>query len=340
MEQIAITHGFMKKLAKNIRSKYGRDVCHTEVLELVADALGWKAGPLMHALKQAEAEKPKGSAISSHNTAEPYPGLIPPGNGSEFALNALSSECSSVLSAFIDDQMAGKKFRAAGLVPANKILLSGSLKGEVAGFISGSLGLPLFQVTCGELLSQGQASAFERIRSAFDYAVGRRCVLFIDDLDVVGMDRDAFRPTNEMMDRIASTLRVLLDVVPSNVILIGGTNQLKLLDRAFLRRFQVRLNLLQSKPSVSHVLLRLLDRLLPECEALTEFQRRHVALMEKDETGERVLLVIENYDRHPDVSAARLHLQRKGLSWSRVEFCSEEELAAVYESAVRAGGAE
>jgi hypothetical protein len=52
MEQIAVTAGFVKKLASNIRQRYGRDVRHTEVLELVADAFGHKAGPLMHALKK------------------------------------------------------------------------------------------------------------------------------------------------------------------------------------------------------------------------------------------------------------------------------------------------
>lgn len=54
MQQIAVTHGFVKKLARNVRAKYGRDVRHTEIIELVADALGFKAGPLMHALKQAQ----------------------------------------------------------------------------------------------------------------------------------------------------------------------------------------------------------------------------------------------------------------------------------------------
>lgn len=56
MQQIAVTHGFMKKLARNIRDRYGRDVRHTEVIELVANALGYKAGPLMHALKSEAAE--------------------------------------------------------------------------------------------------------------------------------------------------------------------------------------------------------------------------------------------------------------------------------------------
>lgn len=61
MQQIAVTHGFVKKLARNIRDRYGRDVRHTEVIELVADALGHKAGPLMHALKNGAGEPPQSS---------------------------------------------------------------------------------------------------------------------------------------------------------------------------------------------------------------------------------------------------------------------------------------
>lgn len=60
MQQIVVTHGFVKKLAHNIRDRYGRDIRHTEAIELVADALGWKAGPLMNMLKSST--QPAGAA--------------------------------------------------------------------------------------------------------------------------------------------------------------------------------------------------------------------------------------------------------------------------------------
>jgi Tfp pilus assembly pilus retraction ATPase PilT len=43
----------MRKLTKNIRDAYGKEVAYTKVLELVSDALGCQAGPLMNALKGA-----------------------------------------------------------------------------------------------------------------------------------------------------------------------------------------------------------------------------------------------------------------------------------------------
>jgi hypothetical protein len=54
MQNPQITHVFMRKLTANIRGAYGKEVSHTKVLELVSDALGWKAGALMHSLKQLE----------------------------------------------------------------------------------------------------------------------------------------------------------------------------------------------------------------------------------------------------------------------------------------------
>jgi hypothetical protein len=58
MQNLTVTHGFMRKLTKNIRNSYGIDVPHTKVLELVAEALGHQAGPLMNALKKASQEDP------------------------------------------------------------------------------------------------------------------------------------------------------------------------------------------------------------------------------------------------------------------------------------------
>jgi hypothetical protein len=66
MSDLQVTAAFVKKLTKNIRNKYGLEPSHTEVMELVADALGRQLGPLMHALKN---DKPEVSVAS------PQPGF-------------------------------------------------------------------------------------------------------------------------------------------------------------------------------------------------------------------------------------------------------------------------
>lgn len=49
---INVTHDFIRNLTRGIRSAYGTDLKNTQVMELVAAALGWKADALMHKLKR------------------------------------------------------------------------------------------------------------------------------------------------------------------------------------------------------------------------------------------------------------------------------------------------
>lgn len=70
MNELQVTNTFVKKLTKNIRTKYGKEPSHVEVMELVADALGWQAGPLMHALKTAAAN---GSLRDANSVPQPEP---------------------------------------------------------------------------------------------------------------------------------------------------------------------------------------------------------------------------------------------------------------------------
>ncbi len=330
MEQIAITHGFVKKLAQNIRSKYGRDVRHTEVLELVAGALGFKAGPLMHALKQQGEEEHLRSKPVLSGRSEPMGlpvGLVLRKAETVFESIMLPKERKETLRLFIKEHGGGGDYFAAGLVPPNKLLLIGKFKDSVAEAIANSLELPLLEVSYGALRSDQVDEAVERIRAVFDYAARQRCVLLLDDLDVVGMTRDDMGSTDDI-ERIVSTLLVLLDDVPPNVIVIGGTIHPQLLDRAFLTRFHLRLDLSPPKPSAAR------GRLLAECWALSETQRRYVALVEKKALGEHVLLVVKDYENHPEVAAARQYLRRQGRSWSGLEFCSVQDVVEIYDAAM------
>jgi SpoVK/Ycf46/Vps4 family AAA+-type ATPase len=337
MEQIVITHGFVKKLTANIRSKYGREARHTEVLELVADALGFKAGPLMHALKQqaAPAAQWMGEVIPPGISQPPgLPvGLVLRKAETEFESIVLPSERKETLRLIIEEQRRSREVQAEGLVPLNKLLLIGKFKDSVAEAIANSLGLPLLELSYGALRSERPEEAARRIHEVFDYAARQRCVLLLDDLDVVGLER-ADMGSTEDVKRIVSSLLVQLDDVPSNVIVIGGTIHPQLLDRAFLRRFHMRVDLSPPKPSVPRVIL------LRECEALTEHQRRHIALVEKEDSGEQVLLVVKEYDNHPEAAAARQYLRRRGHDWSRTEFCSAQDMAAIYNTAARSRGRE
>jgi hypothetical protein len=330
MEQIVVTHGFVKKLAKNIRSRYGRDVRHTEVLELVADALGFKAGPLMHALKRSkEAELEDPSATSSKGRLEALPpGMIERKIDDAFDLGWVRAESRAILARFLEDQKNSQKYRDAGLDPMNKMMVLGSKAAGVAGHIAENLGLPLFEVSCDAIQSYA-ADGLARIRAAFEHATGQRRVLLLDDIDTICRDRGSADSGDER--RLASMLFVLLDDVPADVIVIAGTSRPGLVDRALWRRFHTRIDLRPAQLDPASVLLRF------ESDWLSNDQRRLVALVDRANSGETVLLIAENYEMHSEVSAARAYLRRRGRDWKEVQFCRLEDLATLYRNALREG---
>jgi len=58
MGALTVTRDFVRSLARNIRESYGKDVSHTEAIEIVAKSLDWRPDALMHALKNAKSVEP------------------------------------------------------------------------------------------------------------------------------------------------------------------------------------------------------------------------------------------------------------------------------------------
>jgi hypothetical protein len=57
MTKLAISHVFIKKLTRELRRVYGKEVKHTDILDVVAKCLGWRADSLMHRLKNTETHR-------------------------------------------------------------------------------------------------------------------------------------------------------------------------------------------------------------------------------------------------------------------------------------------
>src|SRR5262245_42356758 len=51
MSDLVIDHQFVRALAKSLRTITGKEAKHTESLDAIAEARGWKTDALMHALK-------------------------------------------------------------------------------------------------------------------------------------------------------------------------------------------------------------------------------------------------------------------------------------------------
>ncbi len=110
------------------------------------------------------------------------------------------------------------------------------------------MGLPLYFVRYDALISQRPGETSKRLNEAFEFCKTHRCIMFFDEIDAIGKERADPNETAEMK-RVVSTLLVQLDDVPPHVICMGATNHAGLLDRAFLRRFDLRIIL--PDPSVT-----------------------------------------------------------------------------------------
>jgi hypothetical protein len=84
MTPIHVTHAFVRKLAKNLRARYGKDAKHTDIIADIADAAGRPADALMHELKHANVntevtktpEHGRALAILADLTDEPMSGEV------------------------------------------------------------------------------------------------------------------------------------------------------------------------------------------------------------------------------------------------------------------------
>lgn len=154
----------------------------------------------------------------------------------------LPKHVKKILYDFLNEQKNNQKYLDAGLAPRNKGLLfgpPGNGKTQVTKALANYMGCPLYMVRYDALISQKPGETSKRLRAAFDFAKSHRCILFFDEIDSIGKERDDPNETGEMK-RVVSMLLVQLDDVPPHVMVIGATNHARMLDRAILRRFHIR----------------------------------------------------------------------------------------------------
>ena len=116
-------------------------------------------------------------------------------------------------------------------------------KTELAHHISANLELPIITARSDTLISSYLGSTSKNIRSLFDHASSRPCVLFLDEFDSIAKLRDDKNELGELKRVVISILQNI-DALESRTILIAATNHEHLLDPAIWRRFgfQIRID--------------------------------------------------------------------------------------------------
>lgn len=145
----------------------------------------------------------------------------------------------------VEEHLRSELLQTYGVEPRHRVLLvgpPGNGKTSLAEALAEALMVPLLVVRYDAVIGSFLGETANRLRSLFDYAKSRRCVLFFDEFDVLGKERGDVHDTGEVK-RVVSSLLLQVDDLPSHTVIVTATNHPELLDRAVWRRFQVRLDL-------------------------------------------------------------------------------------------------
>ena len=134
---------------------------------------------------------------------------------------------------------ARERLGVYGLRPRRTILLYGPPgcgKSLGAKRIAWNTGLPLMKVRFDALLSSYFGESATNLRSVFDAAKERPCVLLLDECDFIARSRTASRDVGEA-GRIVNSLLQLMEEYEAPGLLVATTNIESSLDDALFRRF-------------------------------------------------------------------------------------------------------
>jgi len=120
-------------------------------------------------------------------------------------------------------------------------------KTELARYIAGELQLPLLTTRADTIVSSYLGSTSKNIRTLFEHAMARPCVLFLDEFDFIAKLRDDQHELGELK-RVVVSLLQNIDALDHKTILLAATNHEHLLDSAVWRRFAYKVHIV--KPNI------------------------------------------------------------------------------------------
>lgn len=164
----------------------------------------------------------------------------------------------------IEEQNRADLLRAHNLEPRHGVLLAGppgNGKTSLAEALATELALSFLVVRYEAVIASYLGETAVRLAKLFEQVRLRRCILFLDEFDVLGKERGDIHETGEIK-RVVSSLLLQVDSLPSYVVVVSATNHPELLDRAVWRRFELRLHLpLPSQEQIEEWFQRFQERL-------------------------------------------------------------------------------
>lgn len=157
----------------------------------------------------------------------------------------LSTDNQKVYNEILENFKNKDLFRKHNVDFGNKVLLYGppwTWKTMLAYAMAGDLNLPIMHINLDSLISSYLWETGKNIKQVFDEANSGGHIIFLDEFDAIGKQRD---DNNELWElkRVVTVLLQNIDMMNPNNILLASTNHYHLLDIAILRRFDYKINL-------------------------------------------------------------------------------------------------
>jgi SpoVK/Ycf46/Vps4 family AAA+-type ATPase len=146
---------------------------------------------------------------------------------------------------FIEEYVQTTLLRSHSLEPRHTALLigpPGTGKTSLASSVASALRIPLLVVRYDGLVGGPPGETAARIQQVLDYASRFPCIVFFDEFETTGKERDGKSETGDLR-RVATSLLLQMLALPSHCVVICATTHPELLDRAVWRRFEMRLAL-------------------------------------------------------------------------------------------------
>lgn len=114
----------------------------------------------------------------------------------------------------------------------------GTGKTEFAKYTAYKLGLPYAYLNFSYLIESYMGKTAQNLNRIFDYCKGQKCVLMLDEIDCIGLERGHDTGADGELGRTTIALMQSLDSLVDGQIIIAATNRCDRLDKALFRRFQ------------------------------------------------------------------------------------------------------
>lgn len=154
----------------------------------------------------------------------------------------LSNRESKVVEKILKLNKASQRLAEIGVNYINSTILygeSGTGKTTLGRYIAYKMGIPFAYLNFSRVVDSYLGSTQKNISKVFDHVKQQKCVFMIDEIDAIGMRRRDSKEVGEM-SRIVISLMQNLDTITSDVVLLGATNRLDIIDEALLRRFTTK----------------------------------------------------------------------------------------------------